>query len=180
MANVDNKYGFRPYRHIGGGCIRHGLGGTIASAYNTDIFTGDPIRLTGTGRNVEICPAASVPLGFFAGCSYETANGKHVLWSGYWPANTAVKWASAYIFDNDQIVFRVQCDTLAASDIGTTKDWAVAAGNVFTGVSGYTLDVGGVGTTNAKILGLVPEPGNDYGANADAEIQLATSFLATS
>lgn len=48
MANKDFPCGLKPHRHMSGGLIRAGEH-PIASGYNTNIFTGDAVKLTTNG-----------------------------------------------------------------------------------------------------------------------------------
>ena len=147
MANTDAAFGFRPYRHATGGQVRMNEY-SIASAYNTNIFNGDVVEMTGTGKNIAKVAAANADnIGVFAGCRYVDASGNQVF-SKYWPANTVATDIKAYVFDDPKIIFECQCDTLAEADIGQQVDINVGTGSTLTGVSGAYADVGaGTGTT---------------------------------
>src|SRR5512138_229807 len=82
---------------------------TIASAYGTAIFKGDPVILN-TNGTITIGTAAADLLGVFAGCEYTDAGtGKRVV-SDYWPAAQAVAAGSetyAWVYDDPNNVYDV-------------------------------------------------------------------------
>lgn len=178
MANVNAPSGLRPVRHMGGGDIRMSEY-SIASAYNTNIFTGDVVEMTGTGKNVAKAAAQNVDnIGVFAGCRYVNAQGEQKF-SKHWPADTVATEIVAYVYDDPDIVFEAQCDTLAAADIGALVDWNVGTGSTATGVSGLYA-VGSVTGTTGKSLRLVElkkSPNNAYGAYAKAYVVFAEHVL---
>jgi len=121
MANRDAPMGLVPAYHLGGGCPSRNSGYKIASAYNTSIFHGDIVKLTGTGKEIALSTAGDVAVGVFAGCEYVATDGS-VVFSKYWPASTVTNGsiaAKAYVYDDPDIVFKVQdSDAGAAVDIG--------------------------------------------------------------
>lgn len=173
MANTDNAIGFVPIRHAGGGQIRTSTY-AIADQYDTAIGVGDYVEETGTGRNIAKSAAANTDnRGVFCGCSYIDVQGNPV-YSEYWPAATETKngvGAVALVWDDPAIVFRVQCDTLAAADVGALADWDSGTPNAATRKSGLELVASSTGTTgkSIKILGLSDIEGNEYGAHAKAD-----------
>lgn len=177
MANVDNAIGFYPVKHRGGGEIRLGQY-TIASEYSAAIGRGDVVELTGTGKNIQVAAAANEDnLGVFWGCKYVDTNGNPV-YSEYWPASTATKGgvaATALVYDDPGIVFRVQCDTLAAADVGALADYDSGTASSTTRLSGRELVASSTGTTGKaiRILGLSNIPDNAYGAYAKADVVFA-------
>jgi hypothetical protein len=76
MANVDRPIGLRPLRHLGGGEVRMN-GYTIASGYNVSLGAGDPVIMTGTGRNIAVAAASEDGcIGVFYGVRYTNAAGE--------------------------------------------------------------------------------------------------------
>ena len=127
MANVNGPFGLRPARHLTGGVIRASEY-SIASGYATSIFTGDVVEMTGTGTNVGKAAAQNADnIGVFAGCRYVDAQGKQQF-SQYWPASTTATDVVAFVYDDPNIVFEAQTDTLAEGDIGALADWNVGTG----------------------------------------------------
>ena len=182
MPNVNGPYGFRPSRHQTGGQIRVSEY-SIASAYNTSLYKGDVVEMTGTSRNIQKAAAANVDnIGIFAGCRYVDSSGNQIF-SKKWPANTTATDIVALVYDDPEIVFSVQCDTLAAADVGALGDHAAGTGDDTTGVSGSYLNVGASGanldTTDKsfRIQRLLPRVDNAYGAYAKAEVTFAEHAL---
>lgn len=180
MANVDAPNGFRPVRHLTGGVIRLGEY-SIASAYDTDIFYGDPVERTGTGKNIAVAAAGNVDnIGIFGGCRYVNAQGEQKF-SKYWPADTVATDIVALVYDDPNIVFECQIDTIAEADVGNQVDWDLGTGSTVTGISGSFADESTKGTTGGSfhILGLVPRVKNAYGAYAKIEVAFAEHALKT-
>ncbi len=181
MANVDAPFGLRPYRHLTGGQVRSNEY-SIASGYNTSLFTGDVVEMSGTGKNVKQAAAGNVDnIGVFAGCRYVNELGEQKF-SQYWPANTVATEIVAYVYDDPMIVFQAQCNTLAAADVGQLVDWEIGAGSPAVGQSATVVDVA-TGTAAAgmalRIVELKPEVTNDYGDNAKALVIFAEHALKT-
>jgi len=170
MANVNSPFGLRPVRHQSGGEIRTNEY-SIASAYNTNIFHGDPIEMTGTGKNIQLAAAGNADnIGVFVGCRYVNSQGEQKS-SKYWPASTVATDIVALVYDDPFIVYEFQCDTLAVGDIGQQIAWNAGTGSTTTGVSGAYGDVGAGTASTGKELRLVElkrSPDNAYGAYAKA------------
>lgn len=179
MANVNSPHGLRPVRHMTGGDVRVNEY-SIASAYATNIFFGDPVEMTGTGKNIQLAAAQNVDnIGVFAGCRYVNAQGEQKF-SKYWPASTSATEIVAMVYDDPNIVYEIQCDTLAEGDIGQLVDWAAGTGSTTTGVSGAYADLTtGTATTNMslRLIELKKSPDNAYGAYAKAYVVFAEHVL---
>jgi hypothetical protein len=178
MANVNSPFGFRPVRHQSGGCVRLNEY-SIASGYDTDIFQGDVVEMTGTGKNIAIVAAANADnLGVFWGCRYVDAQGNQQF-SKYWPANTTATDIVALVYDDPNIVYEAQVDTIVAADIGTLMDLAVGTGSALTGVSGAYLDQSTAATTGCalRVLELKPSPDNEYGDYAKVNCVFAEHVM---
>lgn len=179
MANANSPNGFTPIRHKTGGQLSTNPY-SIASAYNTDIGAGDPVQLTGTGKNIALSEATNEDnIGVFAGCEYTDASGQR-QWSERWPANTVATNIIAYVYDDPFIVYEAQMDTCAEANIGTLSDWTIAAPTAAHPKSQSYL-VAGSATTGAsmRIMGLVDRPDNAYGAYAKVECMFAEHVLLT-
>lgn len=180
MANTNAPFGLRPYRHAGGGDIRTEQF-TIASAYNSDIYTGDPVEMTGTGQNIQRAAAGNVDnAGVFAGCRYVDAQGKP-QWSPYWPANTVATDIEAYIIADPNVQFLIQTDTLTAANVGLLADWSGTGGSAANGISSVVLAASAGATTgqSLRIIQLATEQDNDYGQYAKAVVQFAEHIRLT-
>lgn len=171
MANANSPFGLRAVRHLSGGVIRLSEY-SIASAYNTNIFFGDQVEMTGTGKNIALAAAGNVDsIGVFGGCRYVDSQGNQVF-SKHWPANTVATEIVALVYDDPNIVFEAQASTIAAADVGQLADWNAGTGSTVTGVSGGYIDGATYAATNAtfRVLGLVPRVDNAYGAYAKVEV----------
>lgn len=170
MTNIVAPHGFKPYTHNSGGSARLNSY-TVVSGYNTAIYMGDPVRLTGAGKAVELAATdATDVLGIFWGCKYVDDRGDQQF-SKYWPADQVASEIEALIYDDATIKFEVECNTLAEADIGGIFEPAIAAGAPSIGLSKTVLDVaGGAAAAGAgwMVVGLKPEVGNEYGDNAKA------------
>jgi len=142
----DRPNGLVPLRHLTGGVIRASEY-TIASAYATSIFSGDPVKTVGTGKTIAQAAAGDTILGVFAGCRFTDANGD-TQFKPYWPASTTATNIVAYVFDDPQIVYEVQADdTVAAAALGQSFDVVVGSGSATTGRSAVELDASTAGAT---------------------------------
>lgn len=184
MANPDAAFGLKPVRHYAGGTARPN-GYNIAGGYATSIFTGDPVKSTGTGKNVEIGTAGGNILGVFWGCEYTDAQGREVF-SNYWPASTAIRAGTKVkcsVYDDPNTVFEVQADEdIVEGDIANTADLISGTGDPATGTSRWELDSSTVGSgAQLKILELAPGIRNDqenaYGDFAVVNVLIAEHEL---
>lgn len=180
MANVNAPFGMRPISHLTGGAVRHGKPYAIASGYATALYEGDPVKMVGTSRNIEAAAATDQNLiGVFAGCVYKVTNGGRVIFSKKWPASQAVVWAQAHVFDDPDLVFEIQANTVALADIGQMCDFVLNGGNDATLRSGYEANAGAAAGTAKplKILGLSNRPGTVVGAFANIQVMFASHYL---
>ena len=171
MANKDTPRGFWPLRHLTGGIMRASEY-TIASAYNTAIFSGDMVKLVAAG-GIEVAAAGNRVLGVFHGVQYTNAAGE-VVFSKYWPASTVATYIKAFVYDDPFTVFGVQsAGSTVAADVGNLGDHVNTAGSATTGFSAQELN----GTTSTayagfRVLGKVNAPNNDWGTNVLLEVQV--------
>lgn len=177
MANADNARGLWPIRHQSG-AEPQAAEYAIATGYAANIFRGDVVEGIADGT-IEIAEGANVDnLGVFWGCRYVNSQGEQVF-SRYWPTGTAATNIVATVYTDPGIIFGVQADTAAATDIHLMADWDDGAGSTSTGLSGRELAASGGATTgkSMRILGKINSPGNDWGAHVDLEVQFAEHVL---
>lgn len=180
MSNVNRPAGLIPVRHMAGGVVRLGEY-TIAANLNQDLFLGDPVVLTGTGRNITIAIAATdnPVLGAFAGVQYVNENGEQKF-DGKWPAQSSSQYTNikALVYDDPFTIFSIQMDGtagLAEADVGATTNLVAGTGNAFTRRSAWQADQSEIDTDVAdqlRILGLDPTLGNAYGQYAKTLVQI--------
>ena len=141
---VDAPYGLKPVKMISGspytGVTRQYR---IASAYNTNIFYGDVVKLV-TGGTVErdTADAAMTPIGVFLGCTFTDPGTSQPTFKQYWPASTVASDARAYVVDDPNVLFKVAVvssgttiSSLAITDIGANLQMVDNTGSTATGNS---------------------------------------------
>ena len=151
---VSGPYGLKPVKMISGtpyaGVTRQYR---IASAYATDIFYGDVVKLV-TGGTVErdVADAAMTPIGVFLGCSFTDPGTSQPTFKQYWPASTVASDARAFVVDARDVLFKVAVISsaaattpivmadLAITDIGANVQMVDNAGSTVTGNSKIAID----------------------------------------
>ena len=141
---VDAPFGLKPVKMISGspytGVTRQYR---IASAYNTNIFYGDVVKLV-TGGTVErdTADAAMTPIGVFLGCTFTDPGTSQPTFKQYWPASTVASDARAYVVDDPNVLFKVAVvssgttiSSLAITDIGANLQMVDNTGSTTTGNS---------------------------------------------
>ena len=187
MANTDNAIGFVPtLKSQAGGEVRLTTC-ALASSYGTALGRGDPVEYTGASgtEHAYIQKAAAENVdncGIFMGVHYVDVNGNPV-YSDYWPASTVTegtKDAVAMVCTDPNVTMVIQCDTLAAGDIGALADWDAGTPSATTRKSGVELVASSTGTTGKSIrikrlAATKNADGSDnaFGAYAKAEVTWA-------
>ena len=141
---IDGPYGLRPVKMLDNSPYN---GATrlyrIASAYNTNIFYGDVVKLV-TGGTVErdTADAAMTPIGVFMGCTFTDPGTSQPTFKQYWPASTVASDAMAYVVDDPNVLFKVAVvssgttmSSLAITDIGANLQMVDNSGSTTTGNS---------------------------------------------
>ena len=178
---IPAPYGFKPVSEVGG--LPY-AGSTrmipIASGYNTNLFNGDIVQLSGgtivaTAQTVSNAATAQAgTIGIFLGVEYTVPATSQRIRAQYWPAGTVAQDAVAYVVDDPRAVFKAAVTTQSTSlaNTGTsigylsgnfvgTNVYAVtgATGNVSTGDSAMSVS-GGVITSgtagNTRVATLLP------------------------
>jgi hypothetical protein len=159
----------------------------IASTYNTAIFNGDivlvtggNIRKSGVTTDATTDQANNATYGVFVGVQYVNSQGQTVQ-AQYYPGNAAASSAIAYIVDDSQAAFKVAVTfsgnttvtTANASVVGTNLQIRQGTGSTITGNSGLSVVAPVAGTGNAAALpvravSVVPETAT--GTNAFTEV----------
>ena len=153
MSSTSAPFGFRPSYHNSGQMRPKAY--VIASGYGTNIFQGDPVKLTdngviqlGTSDGTRSGTVDGITLlGIFAGVQYNDSSGKPTI-SPYWPASTTATNVTAWVYDDPETLFDVQYTNpgTAGTDsvqsaVGEECDWTVASpgGSTSTGLSNTQL-----------------------------------------
>lgn len=197
MANQNTPYGLQPVQRLDGATWADSLRVYFVPAAQTNaLFVGDPVikvaasadtkgvngvdlATAGTGNQV-----TGVVCGFVGSCVAGTANPSFFGLSGtpgpaYRPASTAMDY---YVLVNDdpEAQFYIQENDagapLTVATVGKNANLVAGAGSVFTGGSGWMLNVTGTGTgatLQLRIIGFAPEPtGVPGAANAKVIVQI--------
>ena len=154
---------------------------SIASAYDTNIFYGDVVKLV-TGGTIErdTADAAMTPIGVFLGCTFTDPSSANVTFRQYFPADTVASDIMAYVADGTDILFKaavVSATTtigdLAITDIGANVAMVDNTGSTVTGNSKIAiLDTSA--TTNTlplRIVELVQGTTNSSGGFTEAYVK---------
>jgi hypothetical protein len=169
MANRDAPSGLRPAYHHRGGVVRPGGEYTLATGLASNIFSGDLVKSTGTGRNIDVVAAGDRSVGVFYGVEFVDSEGNQ-RFERKWVSGTAGTDIKVYVYDDPSIVFEIQADgSLVEANIGSVADVVVGTGTASTGRSQMELAIStlaATGSAQLKVLGLVPVPDNAYGVNA--------------
>lgn len=154
MANVQAYNGFQPYFGGSGGAPTFQLTERlIASGNTTPIYKGDPVMpviSTATGYITQGSPGTTRLDGIFWGCEYLSTSQKRTVWSPYWPGSDATGDVKAYVIDDPNFQFIVQCSTSAFQATGTLSaltsfpvgqyaQFTTGSGSTATGLSGAYL-----------------------------------------
>ena len=185
---VDAPYGLKPVKMISGtpyaGVTRQY---SIASAYNTNIFYGDAVKLVTAGTiERDTADAAMISIGIFMGCTYTDPGTSQITFKQYWPARTVASDALAYVVDATDVLFKaavVSSGTtigdLAITDLGANIAGVDNTGSTTTGNSKIAiLDTSA--TTNTlpfRIVELVAETKNSSGGFTEALVKWNAGHL---
>ena len=140
----------------------------IASAYDTAIFYGDFVKLVAAGTvEKDEGTTSMTPVGIFVGCKYTDPNSKNLTFNQQWVADTSASDAVAYVMDDPNILFQMQCDGTAAQTVlGSNCAVTQTAGSTSIGTSKNTVDISTTATTNTlplRIIDFVDGPNSAVG-----------------
>ncbi len=158
MSTTATPYGMRPINMIGG---RVNTGGfrqiKIASAYATDIFSGDLVKVVAAGTvERDASTDAAKPVGVFMGCTYTDPSLNYKLFNNMWPTGTVASDAFAYIVDDPDMTFLIQADgQVNQSEIGANFAMVHTAGSTAIGRSKIVLNATTGATTSTYPLRLI-------------------------
>jgi hypothetical protein len=121
MANPDAPFGFKVVKSRSGNASNMVNEYVIESTYGTALYTGDAVKLDGSGR-VNIATAGAAIIGIFQGCRYTNSSGEKI-YSKHWPASTVSTDAIAFVADDPSLVLEAQSDgSMTNADIGQLVD----------------------------------------------------------
>jgi hypothetical protein len=161
----------------------------IASTYNTPIYNGDIVLVTGgniqkSNVTVDATSAANATYGVFMGVQYVNTQGQTVQ-AQYYPGNAAASSAIAYVVDDSMAAFKVAL-TFSANATVTTANASVVGinlavrqgtGSSTTGDSAVSAVVPTIGLGNAATLPLravavIPETATSLTAFTEVVVKL--------
>ena len=173
---VSAPYGFKPINRVDGmpyaGATRQlAIANTAGAIYN-----GDLVQIVGTGTVEQFSGTTTgSPAGVFVGCRYTNPVTKQPTYAQYWPANTAITDAVAYVVDDPFAAFQVAVTTVGsvmsyafADSIASNMAVVTGTGNATTGDSGMSILAGSQDTTAAlpiRVIDVVPASSYVTGGN---------------
>ena len=173
---VSAPYGFKPINRIDGmpyaGATRQFAIANTAGA----IYNGDLVKIVASGTVEQFTGTTTgSPAGVFMGCRYTNPVTKQPTYAQYWPANTAITDAVAYVVDDPFAAFQVVVTTAGSvvsyaylDSIATNMSVITGTGNANTGDSGMSVLAGSQDTTAAlpiRVIDVVPASSYVTGGN---------------
>lgn len=181
MANVDWPRGLRPVRYLSGAPYSGARNRYYVPSTDTNaaVYVGGLVKLAGSADADGIATVTgnvstgNQVVGVVVAVEPVTAD------SLVYRANSTARYV--YVADDPNLLFAVQDDgaaALAATNVGMTADLtAFTSGSTTTGysaieISAATVTSSGDGTEDVLIVGLVSDPRNTFGVNADWLVRL--------
>ena len=150
MANVNEKFGLRPYRSINGAPWNNAQNRyTVANNLGTAIFQGDPVTPT-TAGNVTLARSNTSDriIGVFNGVFYNDPTTQKPTFRNSYPGSIAAAGITAFVVDDPNTVFLVDADeAFTRADLFKNYSLTNVSGNTLTGISEKQLDVSVSGIT---------------------------------
>jgi len=182
MANTSAPFGFR--QHSGNGSAPTYEQVAVRIAYNASaIFYGDPVLPDANGFVVVGAPGTTQIAGVFQGCKYLSVAQKRTVWSNYWPGSDVAssQTVEGYIINDPNARFIAQTGATGATaaDINANVNFAIGTGNTASGISGASVDMSTVQTTNTlpfRIVSLDIDPPGAPGTEAGAYNLVIVAF----
>lgn len=156
MSLTSSPYGFQPISHQSGTPRTTRMPAGIASAYNTNIFKFQPIKLV-AGSIQAISAATDAIFGIFAGVEFTPTGGRPTE-SPFWAAGSTYQTSGGSpLFDmwvyfwpawDPTLRLQVQADAAVAQALMGSQfnPSNITAGSTITGLSASTIAAAGVGT----------------------------------
>jgi hypothetical protein len=150
MANINEKFGLRPYRSINGAPWNNAQNRyTVANNLSTAIFQGDPVKPT-TAGNVTLARSNTSDriIGVFNGVFYNDPTTQKPTFRNNYPGSIAAAGITAFVVDDPNTVFLVDADAaFSRADLFKNYSLTNVSGNTLTGISEKQLDVSVSGIT---------------------------------
>ena len=150
MANINEKFGLRPYRSINGAPWNNAQNRyTVANNLSTAIFQGDPVKPT-TAGNVTLARSNTSDriIGVFNGVFYNDPTTQKPTFRNNYPGSIAAAGITAFVVDDPNTVFLVDANAaFTRADLFKNYSLTNVSGNTLTGISEKQLDVSVSGIT---------------------------------
>lgn len=162
MSSVNAPFGLRAAYHPSG-TIRTEAG-TVASAYSSDIYRDQPVKIY-TDGTIVAAAATDAIVGAFAGVEWDGSDGRHRV-SNFWPANTVGSNIVAYFTQDPLIIYEIQADgSIAQNQTGEESNFSNVATSNGLGQSTATISASSSASVAGvlRITGLTPGPFNAWG-----------------
>jgi len=176
MANVEEKFGLRPYRKLDGTPLARAQNRyTIASGYADAIYQGEMVEPLTSGNIQRHGPNTSdAVIGVFNGCFYTDPTTQKPTYSNYYPGGIAASDITAFVIDDPDAVFLIDADeAFTRADLFRNYSVTNTTGVTQTGISKQQLDVSvsGTATTFAiQAIDICQDPDNSDTSVANANI----------
>ena len=178
MANVEEKFGLRPYRKLDGTPLVGAQNRyTIASNMGHAIYQGDLVTQLTAGVLGRHAATGTVPIvGVFNGVQYTDPTTGEQVFNNYYPGSIAASDIIASIIDDPNVVFEVQADdTFPVADLFGNFDIVDGSpvGDTKSGRSNAELDVTTGATTATlplKCIDISQDPNNDDVASSNTNV----------
>jgi hypothetical protein len=154
MANINEKFGLRPYRSINGAPWNNAQNRyTVANNLSTAIFQGDPVKPT-TAGNVTLARSNTSDriIGVFNGVFYNDPTTQKPTFRNNYPGSIAAAGITAFVVDDPNTVYLVDANAaFSRADLFKNYSLTNVSGNTLTGISEKQLAVNtsGIATTFA-------------------------------
>jgi len=181
MSSTNAPFGLRA-AYSPSGIIRE-MASTIATGYNTDIYTGQPVKV-GSNGTLEVAAAGERLVGAFAGCQYQPSGAQRPVISPSWPANAGATDIIAYYTMDPYLVYEIQADgPVTQSEVGQQANFTNAAATNGLGYSTCTMDAATAASGNyqLRVVGIANSINNTAGdAYTVVQVQISNhQYVAT-
>ena len=174
MSSTAAPFGLRPIGRLDNGSQEVFRQYPIASAYGTNICTGDIVQLVDGGTATTIQKQSATGddstaidiVGIFMGCKYTDPNTNQLTFSQKWPASTVASDAMAYVVDDPNVLFAIQADGAPANpgDVyGKNCLLVQTAPNTTLNISRVALDISELDTNANNPIRVIDYLGGDQG-----------------
>ena len=185
MANVEEKFGLRPYRKLDGTPLVGAQNRyTIASGYATAIYQGDLVQPTAAG-NIERHTAntSDAVVGVFNGVFYTDPTTQKPTYKNYYPGSIAASDITAFVVDDPDAVFLMDADeAFTRANLFANYSVTNTTGVTQTGISKVQLDVSATGTAATFVVQAIdisqdPDNSDTGSANANILVRINNHFF---